>query len=482
MTELLREVDFMPLAVTLLARLDDLPSRLLREWSEHNTAVLEADRHDGTRRELSIEVSIKISLAHLPVESVIFQPRQLLSVMGQLPAGLFPAVSVKLHSAIPHLDAATQDLLRHSLVYAGGNGELRMFSPVRHYVSTCLRMSDAMLSIVDEVYLQIAHGHPLMDRMYVDGAVYDFELPNILSILTSTLDRGGTLELVETILSLARYCLSRSFSCLRLLQKLLPRLDHTSYHSAECHRAISQHYRVAGELSLAIPFLEWAADRFAALGLTADEATSREGLAATFKTLDRHEDAHTQMRRAELLLRESSELSHLADPLPGEDLMLAEQRFRDVREVSINDGDTFAIITLSERILKILLERGDMVAYIAELELVVTFDKQTSSMSVWCAGTKLTLSHRYCENGNIEGAEGLIIEAYAACSGHNRSAGVAAAITALATIRYLQRRFDEGVELNKAAAKLWRECGHMADATNCEQMAETIRERAAMFR
>ena len=86
----------MPLAITLLARLDDLPSRLLRECSEHYTEVLEADRHDGTRRELSVEVSIKISLARLPPETVHVRPRQLLSVCGQLPAGLSPAFSDRL--------------------------------------------------------------------------------------------------------------------------------------------------------------------------------------------------------------------------------------------------------------------------------------------------------------------------------------------------------------------------------------------------
>jgi len=372
--------------------------------------------------------------------------------------------------------------LRHSLVYAGGHGELRMLSPVRHYVSTCLRMSDATLAAVDGIYLQIARGHPLMDWMYVDGREYDFELPNILSILTSTLDRGGTLELVETILSLARYCCSRSHSCLRLLQKLLPRLDHTSHYSAECHWAISHHYRVVGEPSLAVPFLEQAADQFAALGLKDDEATSREGLAVTFMSLGQQEDADTQMRRAELLMRESSKLSYLAEPLPGEDLILAEQRFRDARKVSLNDGDTYAIITLSERILKILFERGDMAAYTAELELVVTFDKQTSSMSLWCAGTKLRLSQRYCENGDMEGAEDLIIEAFAAFSEHNRSAGVAGAISALAIIRYIQHRFEEGAELDEAAAKLWRECGHTPDVTYSEQMAEIMRERAAMLK
>src|SRR5262249_33891851 len=64
--ELLRAVDCVPLAVSLLARLHEPPSTLLRQWKAMQTELLQADSHDGHMRELSVEVSIQVSLDFLP--------------------------------------------------------------------------------------------------------------------------------------------------------------------------------------------------------------------------------------------------------------------------------------------------------------------------------------------------------------------------------------------------------------------------------
>jgi len=480
LTELLREIDFVPLAITLLARLEDLPSRLLREWSEHYTAVLEADHHDGTRRELSVEVSIKISLAHLPAESDYIRPRQLLSVLGQLPAGLFTGVSTKLCSTIPNLDLAAQNLLHHSLAYSGGHGELRMLSPVRHYVSACLPMSGATLSVMDNIYLDIANTHPPDDRSDIDGPTYDIELPNLMSILSSTLDRRDDREMVQAIHSLDSYCYSRNYSSLTLIRKLLLHVNHP-LDKATCLRSIGLQCKKVGQLDLGITSLERAADIYEEYKNKPGEAISRELLARLLEAHGQQKDADQQMARSQLLKEESSFFSD-DEMLPGEDVVQAEQRLRNSREARLRAGDGIAVSGFSEGILKIVKKRGDVVAYTRELELVVTLGEQTRPVSTWLAQTKARLAQQYVENGDSEAAEELLVAAFSLHSQHDDRMGVASITYGLAALRASQLRFNEGAELGEAAAKLFREFGDVRFAKQCDQQASMLRILVAMRR
>jgi len=483
LTELLREVDFMPLAIKLLARLDDLPTRLLREWSEHYTALLEADRHDGTRRELSVEVSIKISLAHLTAESVDFRPRQLLSVMGQLPAGLFPGVSADLCSTMPNLDRAAQELLRHSLVYTGGLSELRMLSPVRHYVSTYLRMTGETLAVMDKIYINIACAHPLPDRSGIDGPAYDVEILNILSILAASLDRRCDKELVWAVLQIAVYCSYCHHPCLQLLRKLLPSLDDGGMEMARCQEAIALQVRMAGEPHLAIPLFERAADLFAKLQRKADEAIAMGLLSDCLSAVGRREEADQLIARAFHLLDESSELSHhkLVKRVRGESDIQAERRFREARAACLQIGDALPIYGLSDEILKIVEKRGDEVAYIEELKLAIAIGEKTWPGTSPLAMRKLQLAQKYIngDGENLDDAEDLIIEAYAALSQDNDHFGVAASTIALARLRMSQCRFTEAVELAEAATKLFQEHGDAGATAHCDEETNRMRKLAA---
>jgi len=341
LTELLREIDFMPLAIKLLARLGDLPSHLLREWSEHFTSVLEADYHDGTRRELSVTVSIKISLAHLAAESVEFRPRQLLSVMGHLPAGLFPGVSTHLRSLNPNIDLAAQGLLRHSLVYLGGHGELRMLSPVMHYVSTCLPMSAATLSAVDNIYISIAQACSSSERAHIDGPTYDVELPNLFHVLAAAMDRRSDKILVDATTRLVAYCSVRNRFCLPLIQKLAPHFENDAVRKPRFLLIVSSHYCGVGELHLAAQSVEQSAQIFAKLEDKSREARARLKLSKILQMLGRLEDARQQEARSEALERESETSDYRYLIMPGEDLVMAEKRFRRNREACVQAFENY---------------------------------------------------------------------------------------------------------------------------------------------
>ena len=458
LTELLREIDFMPLAIKLLARLDDLPSRLLREWSEHYTSVLEADHHDGTRRELSVTVSIKISLAHLPAESRDFRPRQILSVMGQLPAGLFPGVSADLSLTIPNIDLAAQDLLRHSLVYTGGYGELRMLSPVRHYVSASLPMSAASLSAVEEIYISIAHACPPDERLDSDGPAYDLELLNMFHVLATALDRRSDLLLTHGILTLSRYCGLRDHFCLPLMLKLAPHIERDAKLKPTFLFFISFQYAGKGELHLTAQSLKQSAELYAKLGDKTGEASSWATLSTVSEWLDRHEDARQQEARSQALRQESETPDFEYQVTPGEDLILAEQRFRREREARLQAGDVAAIHTLSNLILQVIKHRGDAEAYTKELELIVALSEQAQPvLLIGLRKAELALRHIRC--GRMDDAEDLLIEAYTLFSSTDKRSSMAVVTGFFGDLRKAQGRFREAAELFEAAREMYRAAG-----------------------
>jgi len=476
LTSLLREIDFMPLAITLLARLDDLPSRLLREWSEYRTEVLEADLQDGTCRELSVEVSIKISLAHLPQEAAGIQQRQLLSVFSQLPAGLFPGVSIQLQATIANINSAAQDLLRHSLVYPGKLGELRMLSPVRHYVSASLPMSNATQSAVDKIYLGLASACPRLERMDFDGPAYDVELPNILCALNSAVDRHGAAS-ASTILNFELYCSHRRHACLQLVQKLLPHLDKHCEQTAHCLMAIASQYDVAGNTRLGLGPLKQAAELFESQGQQAFEAVSRAWLAIFFRKLGQTQDANLCRARANILMRNSSQLSYQARPAPDEDMVAAEQRYKDIREDRLQAGDERTVTLMSDRILEIVSKRGDEAAYTKELELSVELGKQLPSQPRWLAMTQAMLGQQYLAADKVDDAEALVAQACAVLSEDKDLSNLASVTGVLADIRLRQGRVGEAIELNLTVSKLYHESGWLPQAESAKKRAESLGEQ-----
>ena len=191
-------------------------------------------------------------------------------------------------------------------------------------------------------------------------------------------------------------------------------------------------------------------------------------------TLGRQKDADYSAARAQLLLRETSNISRQAVLVRAEGVMLVEQRLRDVREVHRQAVDGPIVSVLSDKILQSILDRGDMVAYTKELELAVDLGAQTRPGSLWLAATKLQLAQQHLSYDNIVGAEGFLVEAYAVLSEHNDCTGLATATLLLATLREAQFRFSEGATLAESACRFFQECGNPAKAAWCDQEADRM--------
>ncbi|KAH7088680.1 hypothetical protein BKA62DRAFT_835533 [Auriculariales sp. MPI-PUGE-AT-0066] len=122
---LLGEIDYVPLAVTLISRLALLknsPSELLRRWQERRTQLLCEQGDDRLR---SVDVSITVSLDLLQGMRHGAESMQLLAVCAHLADGLRRPVFLQLQEHFSNIDAARDLLIEFALVAAGDAGSSR---------------------------------------------------------------------------------------------------------------------------------------------------------------------------------------------------------------------------------------------------------------------------------------------------------------------------------------------------------------------
>jgi len=469
LTRLLKEVDFIPLAITLLARLDDLPSRLLQEWLEYFTEVLEADHHDGTRRELSVEVSIKISLAHLPQETAEMRPRQLLSVCGQLPAGLFVEAFDHLRSCIPNIDAAAQSLLQHSLVYAGNLSELRMLSPVRHHMSRTLPMSNVAQSAIEQFYILLRSRITPLEHISTDGPAIDREIPNAFSILAAMAERP-TDDLMTAVMLLSTYCAYRGRQPQAFLTKFLPHLgDHLQW-KAQCLRLLGVIQTMKDTYQR--DCLEAAAELFAELGDRENEADTRLLIirAGEADSLTTVQTPTTQRLISDAGLCHLGVMFGLDKALPPAE---AEQRFRDAREDCLQIGDLFGAALVSWELGQIRNKAGDDAGAILEYVTADVLADEAGPESALLGIIKLDLATLYIEQRNIncEAAENLLFKAYAVCTLLEDERNIVRCIFLTSVLRFKQGSFQEALAGLGEAARLSRERGDITNVDVCDKLA-----------
>ncbi|KZP29399.1 hypothetical protein FIBSPDRAFT_192575 [Athelia psychrophila] len=133
--ELLRELDYVPLAIHLLAHVstDFTPRFVLKQWQKQRTRMLSVNKYTHDKLE-SADVSISLSIASLNVEQ---NPGsiQLLGMLCLLPDGLLQWEE-RLEVIEETFETATLDLWllrKFALVYTAG-GKLAVLSPIRHFI------------------------------------------------------------------------------------------------------------------------------------------------------------------------------------------------------------------------------------------------------------------------------------------------------------------------------------------------------------
>jgi len=247
MKQLVTEVDCMPLAVSLLAQLarnGESPLSLLRQWESKRSRLLQTE---ATGREYNVEVSISITLDFLPSAEVNPEPVRLLAICSELPAGLFPGVMDDLRASFDDIDAAARLLRKHSLVQTGAHGQLKMLSPIRHFVKTRYAVTDVHRAALIEFYCKLARkaNQPVDENFPAALRLVTPELENIAWILHAAVDTTTALTstVVEGVLDYSWFTY-HTIPATSLLESLIVRLRTTSGRKRELGRSL----RLCGDM------------------------------------------------------------------------------------------------------------------------------------------------------------------------------------------------------------------------------------------
>ncbi|KAH7097020.1 hypothetical protein BKA62DRAFT_833577 [Auriculariales sp. MPI-PUGE-AT-0066] len=257
---LLREMDCMPLAVTLLARLalrKNSPSELLRRWSATYTRFIQTP---GNHRECSVDVSIRVSLDLLTAMDYGGDGLQLLSMCSYLPDGLRRPVFKQVSGSFENIDAARDLLVEFSLVSVGAEGELKTLSPVRHFMLTNHPLGSNHLVLLRSIYFKIALSGPRrMDEHFTTlSKNIAPEYGNLKSFLLRLIHSDELSDnLCNAVHALSEYAYW-TVPSLTLLKQLRDRLEGQSARLARCLVEISRTQIIRGEYEVATKHLRRA--------------------------------------------------------------------------------------------------------------------------------------------------------------------------------------------------------------------------------
>ncbi|KAG8932891.1 hypothetical protein FRC02_000401 [Tulasnella sp. 418] len=153
---LLRELDCVPLAITLMAKLasgGESVHELLLQWKTERTRLL---GQAGGDRRTSIEVSIKLSMDSQAVKANK-DAITLIGIFAMLPGGAAVSRLPDMCPSIPNWNAALRVLLGAALVYHNPDRSLiQVLSPIRSYVLLHHPLEELPLGELQASYYRLA--------------------------------------------------------------------------------------------------------------------------------------------------------------------------------------------------------------------------------------------------------------------------------------------------------------------------------------
>ncbi|KAH7102005.1 hypothetical protein BKA62DRAFT_151430, partial [Auriculariales sp. MPI-PUGE-AT-0066] len=297
---LLIELDCVPLAVTLLAKLAVLknsPSDLLRRWKKSRTGLLHTR---GEHRLSSVDVSITVSLDLLKGISHGLEAMQLLAVCAHLPDGLRRPVFKQLDENFGNIDAAKDMLVEFALVTVGADGELKMLSPIRYFVLENHKMTDTHFVSLQHIYFDIAASAPQepADDFTLRSTQFAPESGNLTSFLMHLIDsEGPSKKLFDAVEAVSEYAYFTMPSP-TLREALLLRLTTQTAWRAECLQGLGRTRLSRDEYSHATDNLQAARILFAKLGNRYQEAECRSILGDCLRMQDLFDAAEPELHAA----------------------------------------------------------------------------------------------------------------------------------------------------------------------------------------
>lgn len=204
--ELLAEMDYVPLAIRLLASVSIgfSPQYILRRWKNEKIGMLSTG--DGSLE--NIEVSIRLSIAALDVTNN-FEAVQLLGLLSQLPDGL-----LQWEERLPLIAAGFQNVHRsfHLLHKAAlvflWKGAANVLSPIRHYVNRYHPPDLHQVRCLESYFWDLVHTHateaPLLGFICAKE-ILEADIGNIRSLIIHAARSHPSVQVVDAALEISEF-------------------------------------------------------------------------------------------------------------------------------------------------------------------------------------------------------------------------------------------------------------------------------------
>ncbi|KZP07391.1 TPR-like protein [Athelia psychrophila] len=185
--ELLMELDYVPLAIHLLAHVsaDLSPRFVLKQWQKQRTRMLSLDSYTTDKLE-SVDVSISLSMESLDVGRNS-DAIQLLGMLCLLPGGL-SCWQDRLEIIEKTLETATSSLFllrKFALVYTTG-AKLGVLSPIRHFILQHYPPDSQHAQCVSNIIWELVCTHAMVDfgpKFHVAVEALSPEMGNIGNLI-----------------------------------------------------------------------------------------------------------------------------------------------------------------------------------------------------------------------------------------------------------------------------------------------------------
>ena len=436
--ELLKELDYVPLAIRLLATVGSGLSLtyLLGQWREERTELLDSESRKD--RQGSIAVSISISLSQLKITNNP-EALHLLGVLSLLPDGLSSWTEriSQIGPGFTRVHHLARVLLQTSLCFLQGE-TLKILSPIRHYILLHSPAATRHVSDLEHYYWNLIRDHSrtkLGPGFPEARKILDPEMGNIRSLIKNSIRDHPSLDVVEVTIHLSWY-----------LVMTIP--------STELLMVIGEQTKYLGDIST--------------------EARRLEVLGETLRLHSRYVESSECLKEARDKFVESQDVIGAArcSMTLGDNLYLqcqydeATAVLKGARANFIEVGSAFYAAQCSQRlgdILRVQSRNDEATAVLEEAQVQFTeigniFGAAQCSQSI---GDILSMQGRYDEATDVlQEAREKFVEIGSAL-------GAAQCSRSLGNILTMQNRYDEATDVLQGARAKFIEIGNDLGVAQC---------------
>jgi tetratricopeptide (TPR) repeat protein len=489
---LLAEMDYVPLAVQLLAQVSigSSPSYMLERWRQEKTAMLHTHEVQPGKLE-SIEVSISLSLAALDITN---HPEavQLLSVLCHLPDGLG-----QWEERLPHIAAGFQNfrhivhlLQKTALLFIAG-GRLKVLSPIRHFIRCHHPAEHNHMMHLQKYFWDLVHTYgtvPHGPGFIQARDILEPDIGNIHSLIIDAVQNHPSICVLDTVLEISGF-LYRTHPSTEILLEVIPFVQKigSPMKEAQVFQCLGETLRIQNRYADASDTLTKAQRQFIEIVHVQGVAQCSRRLGEILRMQSKHAKA------SEILSEAQKQFLGIGDVLGATqclkslgDILFMQDKYSEASDTLTQAQSQFLEISDAQGVAQCLQGIGNILRmeykYTEATDTLMRAQTQFHEIGgtlgvAQCSqslGEILHMQHKYAE------ATDALTQAQRQFLDIGFVLGAAECSQSLGVILYMQNKYIEANNTLTHAHKLFLEISNSVGAANCLEMLKNI--QAIMYR